>query len=724
MGEGGLGGEHGDFVDQPVEGLRRQAAGLADVGPGALVGAVHERLQLLALGLGHAGAGEELGARLVFVVMPDLAAEAELVEGAAQVEPPGREPREREPAHRVQDDAVRGRSQAIAGQAGPVHVHDDALARLADALQAAAQLPRHGRVQVRPRQVDGDPGQGGVALHPPQIAQQGELGPAVVEEGGDAVLHGAVEIDPDHARPAPVQGRQDRAPVGTEADRVEVSHAVPVAAGLRPQAHSPELDPQARGHLPAVEVSQGEVKPLPQPRQAAGAPGVSSRGGVGPDGLAVQGQPGASERTQAHVPGQLPRASVDLGRPRQTQGPGGRWLPQGAGAPHGAGTALAGPAPGEARGHAPVPGADTEPVVADPLSVLRAPQDPEAEMGHRGEHPPVDGPVLPAVRGPGQGRLRGVEAGQRRGVEVAQHPRGGQPRGRGGELAARVVGQELSGAGRGGQQQKGPGQAAGPHAGSWNWLRSPRPRRRTVASSPTRETTLEGNTGSSPHSRIRSHVVAQLLLQLQGIRDRVLLRAVGAGAEDRLSQLPDQGGRHRVVGDADAHRLLAAAQQAGGLLGGGQNEGVGAGQQAPQDPVGVVGDPGVAGDVVEVGADEGHGLAGVAALDAPDALHRALVGDVAAEAVDRVGGVDDDAAAGQDLHGAAQVAPLEAPGIDGQHVGHEEEYSGPCGSGGRSGRPASWTGPGTRFPSWPRTRRSGSRRTCLKPGGALRPPAH
>ena len=518
------------------------------------------------------------------------------------------------------------------------------------------------------------------------------MGAAVVEEGGDAVLHRAAQVEAGHARPAPVQGREHGPAVGPEAHQVEVARAFPVAAGPRPQPQSAQLEAQTGGDRPVLVVPRRQVHPLPQAHLAPGVPGLFP--GFGADGLAVHGQPPGAEGTQAHVAGPLAGVSVEGGRPRGAQGKRGRRLPHGAGDPHGPAAVLARPAPGEAGRGAAVAGAEAEPVVPVLLPALGAAQEPEAEMGHGGEHPPLGGAVPAVAGGPGRGRLRRFEAGEDGGIEVAQHPRRRHARRRRGQLAARGVGGELAGGGRGSeQQQQGPGQGRAPHADSWELAQ--------VARSPAQDHGLvadEGDDAGGQHRQLAAledqvHVVAQLLLQLQGIGDRLLLRAVGAGAQDRLPQFLHQGGRHRVVGDADAHRLLAAAQQAGGLLGGRQHEGVGPGQQSPQGPVGVVGDARVAGDVVEVGADEGHRLAGVAALDAPDALHGALVGDVAAEAVDRVGGIDDDAAAAQDFHGAAQVPALEVLGIDGQHVGHgQTPRLGPAGEWGRRAGPDEYSG--------------------------------
>ena len=59
----------------------------------------------------------------------------------------------------------------------------------------------------------------------------------------------------------------------------------------------------------------------------------------------------------------------------------------------------------------------------------------------------------------------------------------------------------------------------------------------------------------------------------------------------------------------------------------------------------------------------------VAALNALHALNGLLVGDIAAEAIDRIGGIDDDAALAQHFGGALDVAAFEAVGMNGQYLG-------------------------------------------------------
>ena len=184
----------------------------------------------------------------------------------------------------------------------------------------------------------------------------------------------------------------------------------------RDRVHSPS--PPSSRRRPAVTapsswVPRRQVHPLPQAQLAPGVPALLP--GVGADGLAVHGQPPGAEGTQAHVAGPLAGVSVEGGRPRGAQGKRGRRLPHGAGDPHGPAAVLARPAPGEAGRGAAVAGAEAEPVVPVFLAALGAAQEPEAEMGHGGEHPPLGGAVLAVAGGPGGGPtppLRG-EPGRR-----------------------------------------------------------------------------------------------------------------------------------------------------------------------------------------------------------------------------------------------------------------------------------------------------------------------
>ena len=102
-----------------------------------------------------------------------------------------------------------------------------------------------------------------------------------------------------------------------------------------------------------------------------------------------------------------------------------------------------------------------------------------------------------------------------------------------------------------------------------------------------------------------------------------------------------------------------------------EDEGVRARQEAPEHAVDLVVDDGVPRDVREVRAHEGERVRPIHPLDRVEALDRVLVREVAAQAVDRVGRVRDDAAVVQRIHGALDLAWLRMGRVDG------EEHRGP-----------------------------------------------
>ena len=135
------------------------------------------------------------------------------------------------------------------------------------------------------------------------------------------------------------------------------------------------------------------------------------------------------------------------------------------------------------------------------------------------------------------------------------------------------------------------------------------------------------------------------------------------------AHLGDQGLADPVVGDPDAGGLPLGEDDLGNGAGGLEDEGVGPGEETFHDLVGVVGDPGVAADVLEVGADEAQRLLPVAALDLVNPLDPLLVEQIAPHPVDRVGRIDDDPPAAEDLHRLADQPHLGVLIVDGyQHI--------------------------------------------------------
>ena len=130
------------------------------------------------------------------------------------------------------------------------------------------------------------------------------------------------------------------------------------------------------------------------------------------------------------------------------------------------------------------------------------------------------------------------------------------------------------------------------------------------------------------------------------------ITALNGGGEDRLAKLLHDGTGHAMVWHTDANGLLVAVQDLGHLRARFEDEGKWAWKGLLHHlKHRLVDHPGVLGDVAQVGANEGEVmLSGIDALDLADAFDGALVGDIAAHAIDGVGGIDDDASVSEHVH--------------------------------------------------------------------------
>ena len=141
----------------------------------------------------------------------------------------------------------------------------------------------------------------------------------------------------------------------------------------------------------------------------------------------------------------------------------------------------------------------------------------------------------------------------------------------------------------------------------------------------------------------------------------------GRAAVDEMMGRPSSRARARVASHAGTrmptclaphlHELRHLARRL-------EDERVRPGQKAPEHPVHLVVDDGVLRDVGEIGADERERVRAVHALDGVETLDGVLAREVAAEAVDRVGRVGDDAAVLQRVYRAPDLARLGVIGVD------------------------------------------------------------
>ncbi len=125
---------------------------------------------------------------------------------------------------------------------------------------------------------------------------------------------------------------------------------------------------------------------------------------------------------------------------------------------------------------------------------------------------------------------------------------------------------------------------------------------------------------------------------------------VCAGADDGLTQSPDQGAGDFVVGDADAHSAGGAEDWIGKAGDGFQDEGEGAGPEGFRERAEVGG--GGSGDeinVVGVGEEEGEALVGASALHLQDSIEGFEGERVASQTIQGIGGVSYDPVAAEKL---------------------------------------------------------------------------
>ena len=147
----------------------------------------------------------------------------------------------------------------------------------------------------------------------------------------------------------------------------------------------------------------------------------------------------------------------------------------------------------------------------------------------------------------------------------------------------------------------------------------------------------------------------------------VAICALGAlgdygGGEQRPAQFLRKATSHVVVGDSDAY-LFAAFEYFGQGGGGRQDESEGAWQIAANGIEGVVVDTGKACRLAHVGAHDGEMLfLRIYTFDAAHALYGSLVGSIATYGIKRVGGIDDEVAGIQGLHGLLYEAEIDVTG--------------------------------------------------------------
>src|SRR5690606_35876721 len=116
-------------------------------------------------------------------------------------------------------------------------------------------------------------------------------------------------------------------------------------------------------------------------------------------------------------------------------------------------------------------------------------------------------------------------------------------------------------------------------------------------------------------------------------------------------------------------RMLQPFRQFAGRF---ENEYITAGRGRLQQAKLPVVDPRIRGQLGKIAADQREMMTCVDAADGADALHRALVTDVAAERITGVGRIHDNAAAADDFRRAPDQAWLRIVRMDGKKLRHGE----------------------------------------------------
>ena len=207
-----------------------------------------------------------------------------------------------------------------------------------------------------------------------------------------------------------------------------------------------------------------------------------------------------------------------------------------------------------------------------------------------------------------------------------------------------------------------------------------------IADAPARD---DGGVGGEIDHGRRFHAAVAAVddgvhFMLQGVAD---VPGVGHG---QVFAGQEQGGAHHgfvqgrqqvqgdaAVGHAQADGLAFGVHQAfRHVLGGREDEGVGAGGGVLEQTEGAVFDAGVDGQFLEIPADQGEIVILIQTPNAADALQSGFVAQMAAQSVARVGGIRDDPALADDVHGAGDETRLGIVGVDGEELAHGENGRG------------------------------------------------
>ncbi len=135
-------------------------------------------------------------------------------------------------------------------------------------------------------------------------------------------------------------------------------------------------------------------------------------------------------------------------------------------------------------------------------------------------------------------------------------------------------------------------------------------------------------------------------------QDFLLIFQGQGGAEDGMAEFAEYGLTNGMVGYANTDGFAFGAQNFGHFFAGFQNKGIRAGQVLFQKAVQWRADGlGILAEVAEVAAQEGElHLEGIDAFNLADALNGFGVLNAAADAIDRIGGINDDPAFSQGFH--------------------------------------------------------------------------